>query len=54
MTHPPCPTCGAVADRFRIPMWETPSEYDTEPPDYIGCIECHTMHALNAHGELES
>jgi len=47
--YPPCPTCGAVADEFLIPVWEDMDDYwGHKDPDYIGCTECHTMHE---HGE---
>ena len=41
---PPCPTCGAVADEFRIPVWSDPTDAEADnDPDYIGCTECQTM-----------
>jgi len=39
----PCPTCGATAETYLIPVWEDPHAYETTPPDYIGCTECGTM-----------
>ena len=42
MTHT-CPACGAAA-QGTIRVWEDPTDYDEgEPPDYVGCEECHTM-----------
>lgn len=42
-----CLTCevrGFDGDGSLIPVWENPADYDNgEPPDYLGCTECHTM-----------
>ena len=39
----PCPTCGQD-ETNHIPVWELPDTYESgRPPDYMGCVECHTM-----------
>ena len=38
-----CQTCGA-GESFQIPVWEDPDDPSRgKEPDYVGCIECHTM-----------
>jgi len=44
---PPCPTCEAVSNQFRVPVWEQPEDYWNSDPDYIGCTECNTMHEFD-------
>lgn len=46
MSEEVCPTCGA-GQSFLIPVWENISDYYKKGlPDYRGCTECHTMHAV--------
>jgi hypothetical protein len=48
----PCETCGAVSEQFLIPVWEDISDYyKTTEPDYLGCIECHTMTPVGGSDE---
>lgn len=47
----PCPTCGAGYS-FRVPVWEDMADYQTgAEPDYVGCMECHTMEELGSEKE---
>lgn len=39
-----CVECG---ETDTVPVWENPRDYFLrEPPDYVGCKNCHTMREL--------
>lgn len=39
-----CISCNELG--HTIPVWEDVTEwFEGEPPDYIGCTNCHTMHS---------
>lgn len=38
-----CPNCGAD-EGYTVEVWEDKEDWDLmKPPDYVGCLECHTM-----------
>lgn len=53
-TYQNCPTCGA-GESFLLPVWEDGGDdfYKQGDPDYVGCIECRTMHEIPTDPEKE-